>query len=275
MFSFKILRCQLPAENALYTDDATDECDLINDPDTILKPKSRSLLCAVCGCKAEKRCSRCKGPAYCGKEHQAAHWTDPEAPHQKECIEGANSNWKNEDFRSVLLFEEYEVTNDTEPQRDTEKEIAKGKMLLKQYQRAEKKRAKKGIKDEYEYDDSFGTATKEIHIDPQFEKFELRVSREPEQVVRFDGEPTPLWATSSNQPSADLHEIPPCESCGGKRQFELQIMPQLLYFLKSNDDVKNSIEFGTLAVYTCAASCSSKKEGQPYLAEFVWRQPPV
>jgi pre-rRNA-processing protein TSR4 len=183
--------------------------------------------------------------------------------------------WKQREFRSPLLFEEYEVTNDTEPSRDREKEEKKGKLLFKQYQKLEKRRAKKGIKDEYEYDDSFGTATKEVNIDPQFESFELRVSREPEQVLRFDGAPTPLWATSSNQPSADLHEIPACENCGSKRKFELQIMPQLLFFLKSNDDVKNSIEFGTLALYTCAASCKTKKETEPYLSEFVWRQPPV
>lgn len=275
LHSFKILRCQLPEKNPLYSADADDECDIINNPETLLKPQAKSLVCAVCGCKADNRCAKCKGPAYCSKEHQGAHWKDPESPHQKVCVEGQQSEWKREEFRSVLLFEEYEITNETEPEKDKDKEMAKGKMLLKQYQRAEKKRAKKGIKDEFEYDDSFGSATKEVTIDPQFEIFELRVSREPEQVIRFDGDATPLWATSSHQPSADLHEIPACENCGGKRQFEIQIMPQLLFFLKSNDDVKNSIEFGTLAVYTCASSCSASKETQPYLSEFVWRQPPL
>lgn len=33
----------------------------------------------------------------------------------------------------------------------------------------------------------------------------------------------------------DTENIPKCESCGGERQFEFQIMPQLLHYLKVDD----------------------------------------
>ena len=36
---------------------------------------------------------------------------------------------------------------------------------------------------------------------------------------------------------ARLEEIPKCEHCGKKREFECQIMPQILYYLKVDDGV--------------------------------------
>ena len=49
----------------------------------------------------------------------------------------------------------------------------------------------------------------------------------------------------------------------------LQVMPQLLNSL-SVDSTGASIDWGTLAVYTCSASCSDNDK--QYCPEFVWKQ---
>ena len=35
--------------------------------------------------------------------------------------------------------------------------------------------------------------------------------------------------------TVDSQNVPKCESCGGERQFEFQIMPQLLHYLNVDD----------------------------------------
>ena len=73
-----------------------------------------------------------------------------------------------------------------------------------------------------------------------------------------------------------LHGVftpPPCELCGAKRGFELQVMPQLLHFLKvedRNQKPQTALDFGTIAIYTCTASCG--QEGG-YASEYAWVQP--
>lgn len=47
-----------------------------------------------------------------------------------------------------------------------------------------------------------------------------------------------------------------------------QILPQLLNELKV-DSTGDSIDWGTLAVYTCSKNCD---EGPTYKAEFLWKQ---
>lgn len=48
-----------------------------------------------------------------------------------------------------------------------------------------------------------------------------------------------------------------------------QIMPQLLYFLKLDTVSSPSIDWGTLLIYTCSNSCSTKSG---YEEEFLWKQ---
>ncbi|KAF3832506.1 hypothetical protein F7725_026171 [Dissostichus mawsoni] len=62
-------------------------------------------------------------------------------------------------------------------------------------------------------------------------------------------------------------DIPPC-TCGAKRIFEFQVMPQLLNSL-CVDSTGASIDWGTLAVYACSASCNNDDQ---YCPEFIWKQ---
>lgn len=93
--------------------------------------------------------------------------------------------------------------------------------------------------------------------------------------------------------SQALGSIPSCDSCGERRIFELQLMPALVSVLNIDTNRKTaskldnsadcgepeirregleclgseSIEFGTVLVYTCSQSCWS--EDASFLEEFV------
>lgn len=86
------------------------------------------------------------------------------------------------------------------------------------------------------------------------------------QIIRYcRGGEGPLWVSGENKP--EEKDIPNCV-CGAKRIFEFQIMPQLLNHLHV-DSLGESIDWGTLVVYTCADNCGG---GNKYLEEFIWKQ---
>lgn len=104
--------------------------------------------------------------------------------------------------------------------------------------------------------------------------------------------PAPLWVSQKHRPAAAAPAetaapaeatIPPCQHCGAPRDFEFQLMPQLL----SNFDSKTAaacahLDFGTIAVYTCSRSCSGSTDAAAatsahglgrYREEYAWVQP--
>ncbi|PHU20077.1 hypothetical protein BC332_11228 [Capsicum chinense] len=98
--------------------------------------------------------------------------------------------------------------------------------------------------------------------------FQERISRTPEQVLRYyrDAGAKPLWPTSSGQPSKA--DIPKCTDCGGRRTFEFQVLPQILYYFGVENDA-HSLDWATIAVYTCESSCDGNVA---YKEEFAWVQ---
>lgn len=63
--------------------------------------------------------------------------------------------------------------------------------------------------------------TRDMPEDKVFNKFSKRISRHPEQVLRYDRGGTPLWITSNTKGA--LTHIPNCQYCNGERQFEFQV----------------------------------------------------
>ncbi|NWX44329.1 PDCD2 protein, partial [Steatornis caripensis] len=109
-------------------------------------------------------------------------------------------------------------------------------------------------------------AKHETEEDKIFQMFKERVAAEPEQIIRYcRGGEGPIWVSGENIP--EEKDIPNCV-CGAKRIFEFQVMPQLLNHLQV-DSLGESIDWGTLVVYTCADNCG---EGNEYLEEFIWKQ---
>ncbi|PXF46285.1 Programmed cell death protein 2 [Gracilariopsis chorda] len=112
--------------------------------------------------------------------------------------------------------------------------------------------------------------------DPVFEKFSRVVSYAPDQVVRYHHGGQELWGCKSNQ----CHSVPDCELCGSKRIFEMQVMPQLVYYIaepdKNNATIKrvaerlrDDMDWITICVYTCEKSCTAD---DAYVPEFAWLQ---
>ena len=126
--------------------------------------------------------------------------------------------------------------------------------------------------------------------DEGFDAFQRRVSVWPEQALRFcrSGGPTerPLWLSGKRRAPPP----PPCGRCGAARRFEFQVMPQLLCSLEAEEDLEtlaaeaaaeakgggspDALDWGTVAVYTCSASCAAPEgAASTYADEFVWHQP--
>lgn len=112
--------------------------------------------------------------------------------------------------------------------------------------------------------------------DATFHKFNKRLRRAPEQVVRYYRSATPLsssydtalWISTAHQlKDAD---IPKCSACSGPRSLEFQIMPTLLNFLDVDDTQKDALDWGQLSIYTCDAACEAANKD--FVEEVLWRQ---
>lgn len=98
--------------------------------------------------------------------------------------------------------------------------------------------------------------------DEVFTEFRERIAKNKEQVVRHDRDGKPLWITGDNQLAPE--DVPNCEMCGNPRDFEFQIMPQLLNSLK-----REQLDWGVITIYTCAKDCDI---GERYVKEFAYKQ---
>jgi len=240
-----VLRDQLPEINDFFSSDLSVE----NSWSTHF---SAIKFCELCGCASNKACSACHQVSYCSKYHQTLHW---KKGHKRECGKYINSK-----DRCRITFPEYELVTEPEPSSDAcTEEVGVYEEKYEQYlqesnvQKVDKKMERELMKME------------EKKTDDMFERFKKRIKREPKQVLRYDEGGTPLWVSDENIPRDE--DIPPCQ-CGAPRVFEFQIMPQLLNYL-SIDTSSDSMDWGTLAVYSCPDSCPLD-EGMR--EEFVWMQ---
>ncbi|KAK4052334.1 hypothetical protein OIO90_004415 [Microbotryomycetes sp. JL221] len=112
----------------------------------------------------------------------------------------------------------------------------------------------------------------ETGVDSAFLRFQERLERLPEQVMRFYRlpgveQPSPLWANATPIAPGD---VPSCSLCGSSRQVEFQIVSPLLNFLKDEH-----FTFDSLLAYTCVNSCVIQQRAGDrtgWAEEFVVRQ---
>ncbi|XP_049574402.1 programmed cell death protein 2 [Syngnathus scovelli] len=250
----KVFRSQLPRRNEFYSYDPPpeDEPSSDFDPDQSVLPASGVKLCWVCGCPGNKACSRCHAITYCGKHHQTLHWKHT---HKKEC--GSSK----EPTASPFLFPEFELLTEPEEEEDNDKR-AEGDDEMGVTQTSADCSSLTEMLAETDLEDM---AMHETEDNKVFQRFKTKIAPEPQQVLRYSRGGSPLWVTSQHIPSDT--DIPAC-TCGAKRTFEFQVMPQLLNSLRV-DSTGASIDWGTLAIYTCSASCN---QGDQYCLEFIWKQ---
>uniref|UniRef100_A0A8C2KNX6 MYND-type domain-containing protein n=1 Tax=Cyprinus carpio TaxID=7962 RepID=A0A8C2KNX6_CYPCA len=248
---FKVYRCQLPRKNDFYPFDPPPEEkpeQLVNEHQVL---DSGLKLCRLCGCLGQKACSRCHSVTYCCKEHQTIDWKHR---HKKECnIESSQSS----EEPSSFLFPEWELVTDPEELPAKDEELHEAHSLDQESMAC----LNNGLEDS----ELESMALHETQDSKVFQKFKKRIANEPQQVLRYCKEGSPLWVSAEHVPREE--DVPECP-CGAKRVFEFQIMPQLLNHLKV-DTTDASIDWGTVAIYTCADSCD---QGTKYSPEFIWKQ---
>ncbi|KAJ7342214.1 hypothetical protein JRQ81_009676 [Phrynocephalus forsythii] len=256
----KVFRNQLPRKNDTYSYDPPPEEPPVEPlPCVNLELKCGAKLCRVCGCLAPKRCSKCHKAHYCSQDHQIRDW---KKGHKVTCSEPDTMNDVLPDHN--FLFPEYEIVREPE-------EIDASNIDETEQDNLGKNEAT-STGSSYETsdfpDENFleAMAKHETQDDKIFQKFKQRISLEPEQIIRYcRGGEGPLWISGENIPQEI--DIPDC-SCGAKRTFEFQVMPQLLNHLKV-DSLEESIDWGILAIYTCAKNCNTSNL---YAEDFIWKQ---
>lgn len=257
--SVKVFRCQLPRFNPFYSSEPP-KGDGSDQP-----LRTGAALCGWCGTwRGDKVCSNCRKVRYCSEKHQAAHWR---SGHKADCqrstlatvTSASSSNGISAETQKAAsnhLWPQFEIINEDECdyQQSMDNEFAKS--LVSQSQ----------------MDDTVSSLLPAFEGDSDkktWASFQERISRAPEQVLRYysSAKAKPLWPISSGQPS--ISDIPACCHCGGPRTCELQVLPQLLYYYGVENDV-DSLDWATIVVYTCEASCENGNLA--YKEEFGWVQ---
>lgn len=68
--------------------------------------------------------------------------------------------------------------------------------------------------------------------DVTFGKFKKKISKLPDQILRYDRGGEPLWITDKN--ILDSKNVQNCSRCGGKRIFEFQVKLRMLICFERN-----------------------------------------
>ncbi|KAK1209431.1 PDCD2 protein, partial [Pygoscelis papua] len=219
-----------------------------------------------------RACGRCRRAAYCGPEHQALDWR---RGHRRSCGQRAAGDDSVDAIpeHNEFLFPEYEILIEPEePEFPADSSVGPDEEqgavdASKDPKEKEELRATGSAAFQSLDEETLEAMAKhETEEDKIFQTFKERVAAEPEQIIRYcRGGEGPIWVSGENIP--EEKDIPNC-LCGAKRIFEFQIMPQLLNHLQV-DSLGESVDWGTLVVYTCADNCG---EGNEYLEEFIWKQ---
>ncbi|KAK9053080.1 hypothetical protein SSX86_029710 [Deinandra increscens subsp. villosa] len=206
-----------------------------------VRDKPAAPLCSWCGTwRGDKVCSDSKRARYCSKIHQALHWISTQKTqcrmiHPSEDIPKAASN---------DAWPEFEITCVHESAFETQMPNASINVS-----------ALRGDTEDERDAISWAYYTRRLY-------------RHRAQVLRYSRDSTcePLWVMSRGRPSRAA--IPKCSSCGSDRAFEFQIMRRLLHLIKMEND-STSLDWATIVVYTCQASCDGSRS---YEEEFPWVQ---
>ena len=277
--SVKCVRSQLNRKNPFHLYEPNETVSSPSTPTT-----TNTTLCALCGCRGPLCCSACKKSFYCSKIHQRADWKR----HRTTCSAADSSGQveppseDGETPTSAWLYPEFSLEVEPEELHESIKLDPSTSIAEDAITPGGKDEEEDANLTQSQYDEALGSES----TDPAYIRFLTRVKLGgTDQVMRYC-----RWNGSPLAISSDVlkEEYRPatCEHCGAERKFEFQVMPQLLHFLKTerqttltpsaeaarllqNQEAADAeggmvfrnardedIDFGTLDVYTCTASCS-------------------
>lgn len=235
-----------------------------------MPPKSK--LCATCGCLGSMQCSRCKNINYCGVGHQRLHWKYHKALC---CTEKTSEKPVTMDEQPIkeVLFPEWEIcmNPDDESENESEENPVENEVIEQEQLKELDNLITSGKAGQFQNLpeaelEKYTNGCEDID-DKDFRKFRKECSKAPKQVIRYRRNGIPLWiADKEKTVQALIENVPPCNICGSQRQYEFQIMPQMLNYLKDPN-----VDWGVLAIYTCPKSCPLTEE-KNYNEEFVIKQ---
>uniref|UniRef100_A0A915P5Y2 MYND-type domain-containing protein n=1 Tax=Meloidogyne floridensis TaxID=298350 RepID=A0A915P5Y2_9BILA len=245
--NFSVFRCQLPRDNQFYSFDGPTPLPSTSSAsfDPFFNSETFPKLCAVCGCRAGKRCSKCSKRMYCSRNHQIIDW---QTGHREEC--GA-------DEKDHLTCAEKAKLREKQGFTFKEYGIEMDLMIAKENENIKNK-------NEETIEDDINKIEEEVE-DLAFNNFNKIIQQESKQILRYQRGGHFILATDF---SSSPNLIPNCELCGGPRQFEFQLMPYLLSLIDIDSVGGQSLDWATLLIFTCKNSCQSNE----YIKEFIFKQ---
>jgi pre-rRNA-processing protein TSR4 len=116
----------------------------------------------------------------------------------------------------------------------------------------------------------------ESTMDKQFQKFADRMAQNPEQILRYELEGTPLLYSTSDTvgkllvPASSVGKVtvasgkssrmPRCGKCGAERVFEVQLTPHAITVLEEQELNLEGMEWGTIIMGVCSKDCALGEE---------------
>lgn len=282
-----VLRAQLARENDYYPYSAIsieEEEEIENE---IIKPLNST--CILCGFAGEFKCGQCHNISYCSKRCQMEDW---KLGHKNLCGKDIENENRIEEMKQVCikrrkwLFDEWEIITDkhaTPIESDSDDFSDDEEIKVKEEDVENDVNIISGTMqdaDEEELPEEIFRGKDGKKKDGVFRKFCRLVSYEPDQVIRYDYGGKELWGGENGQ----CKDSGVCERCGKKRIFEMQIMPQLVYYLSKEDRkekkelnieeialrMRDDMDWNTIVVYTCEGSCTMN--GESYVSELGYVQ---
>ncbi|XP_028782176.1 programmed cell death protein 2-like [Neltuma alba] len=262
--SVKVFRCQLPRDNPFYSSERPKN-DGSDKPVGI-----GAALCDWCVTwKGDKLCSSCRQVRYCSEKHQVSHWRSGHkiaCPQMKISAQTATSGPNN--CRTISVESKKDASNTLWPEFEI---IIEDESDNNNPDISESNALTSSLISKNRTDDTMNSILENFQGDDDKKSwvcFQERISSAPEQILRYyrNTNARPIWPVSSGRPSKA--DIPKCNYCGGSMCCEFQILPQLLYYLGVDNEV-DSIDWASIVVYTCEASCDSDVA---YKEEYTWVQ---
>ena len=148
----------------------------------------------------------------------------------------------------------------------------------------------------------------ESTIDKTFQRFADRIAQNPEQILRYEFDGTPLLyshtdpvgqrlsghsltsststftsnakiktaAPSSKNSLGTGGSFPPCPSCSAARVFELQLVPHAITELEAEEEGLEGMDWGTIILGVCSRDCTGTDTGtaagDDSVASWSWKE---